>query len=369
MSRFTYNWALAEWKRQYDLGGDPSGFALRKQFNAIRHVDFSWTGEVLRDATARPFMNVEKAYQSFFKKRGKYPRFKKKGVRDSFYVSSDRLAVDGQRIRIPRIGWIRMREELRFTGKITSAVVSRTAHKWFVSIAVDIPKTLTTSENQAVVGVDLGIKSLATLSTGEKFEAPKPLKKSLAKLQRLSRQLSRKQKGSNRRWKAKQKLARFHYRVSCVRNDALHKLTTGLVQRFGTVVIEDLNLKGMVRNRYLSRAISDVGFGEFRRQIEYKVADHGGRLVVADRWYPSSKTCSDCGFKLDILSLGTRKWDCPECGSSHDRDINAAVNLKKLGQALPEVTPVEKKALASSDLFVKPASVNRELSCVRRESV
>lgn len=369
VSRFTYNWALAEWKKQHALGGKPSGAALKKRFNAIRHVDYPWTGEVLRDAAARPFVNVQRAYQNFFEKRSKYPKFKKKGVHDSFYVANDKFTINGKRIQIPRIGWVKMHEALRFEGKILSAVVSRTAHKWFVAIAVDVPRTLTTSENQAVVGVDLGIKSLATLSTGEKFAAPKPLKESLVQLQRLSRKLSRKQKGSNRRWKAKQKLARLHYRISCVRVDALHKLTTGLVERFGTVVIEDLNVKGMVQNRHLSRAISDVGFGEFRRQIEYKVAASGGRLVVADRWYSSSKICSDCGFKLDILSLGTREWDCPVCGVVHDRDINAAVNLKKLGQAMPEVTPVEKKALTRSPMRVNPASLKRELTRDRRVNV
>jgi putative transposase len=362
VARFTFNWALAEWKKQYVAGKKPSGSALKKQFNAIRHVDFPWTGEVLRDATAQPFVNVQRAYQNFFEKRGKYPKFKKKGRHDSFYVANDKFNIDGNSIQIPRIGWVKMHEALRFEGKILSAVVSRTAHLWFVAIAVDIPNALTTSENQAVVGVDLGIKSLATLSTGEKFEAPKPLKKSLARLQRLSRQLSRKQKGSNRRWKARQKVARLHYRVACVRNDALHKLTTGFVERFGVVVIEDLNVRGMVQNRHLSRAIADVGFGEFRRQLEYKMAASGGRLVVADRWYPSSKTCSGCGFKLDILSLGTREWACPACGVSHDRDINAAINLKNLGAASSEVTPVEKQALARRSMRVKPTSMKRELT-------
>ena len=369
VARFTYNWALAEWKRQYSSGGKPSGTALKKQFNALRHVDFPWTSEVLRDATAQPFVNVQRAYQNFFEKRGKYPKFKKKGVHDSFYMANDKFAIDGNRVRIPHIGWVKMHESLRFEGKILSAVVSRTAHKWFVAVAVDIPRTLAMSENQAVVGVDLGIKSLATLSTGEKFEAPMPLKKSLTQLQRLSRQFSRKQKGSHRRVKARVKLARLHYRVVCARMDVLHKLTTGLAQRFGTVVIEDLQVRGMVRNRRLSRAIADMGFGEFRRQIEYKVAERCGRVVVADRWYPSSKTCSNCGFRLDILSLGTRLWDCPACGVSHDRDINAAVNLKKLGQAMPEVTPVEKKALTRRPMRVEPASLKRELTRDKRVSV
>jgi len=362
VSRFTFNWALDAWKRQYAAGEKPSGSALKKQFNALRHVDFPWTGEVLRDATAQPFVNVQRAFRNFFEKRGKYPRFKKKGLHDSFYIANDKFEVDGQRIRIPHIGWVRMREALRFEGRIQSAVVSRTAHRWFVAIAVEVPDQLITRENQAVVGVDLGIKALATLSTGEHVLAPRPLKAALEKLQRLSRQLARKQKGSQRRAKAKIKVARLHYRISCVRNDALHKLTTGLVHRFGTVVIEDLNVKGMVQNHCLARAISDVGFGGFRRQIEYKAAANGVRVVVADRWYPSSKTCADCGFVVDILPLSIREWACPRCGVVHDRDVNAAINLEKLGRATPEGTPVEKQALACRPMRVKPASVKRELT-------
>jgi putative transposase len=360
VSRFTYNWGLAEWQRQFSEGKKPNGSALKKQFNAIRHVDFPWSGDVLRDATAQPFVNLQRAFQNFFAKRGKYPTFKKKGRHDSFYIANDKFSVDGTRIRIPHIGWVRMRESLRFEGRIKSAVVSRTAHRWFVSIAVEIPDQLITRENQAVVGIDLGIKSLVTLSTGEQVLAPKPLKQDLKKLRRLNRRVARMQKGSMNRQKVVRRLARLHYRIACVRNDALHKLTTGLVQRFGTVVIEDLNVRGMVRNRRLSRAISDVGFGEFRRQIEYKAAANGVRIVVADRWYPSSKTCADCGFVVDILPLSVREWACPECGVVHDRDVNAAINLEKLGRATPEVTPVEKKALTRVSTRVKSASKNQE---------
>lgn len=363
VSRFTWNWALDAWQRQYAAGEKPNGLALKKQFNAIRHVDFPWSGEVLRDATARPFNNLQRAFGNFFKKKARYPRFKKKGIHDSFYVANDKFKTVGLKIRLPHIGWIKTREALRFEGKILSAVVSRTAHKWFVSINVEMPDRLTASENQAVVGVDLGIKALATLSTGEKFEAPKPLARCMEKLRRLSRQLSRKQKDSKNRAKARDRLSRLHYQISCVRADALHKLTTALVERFGTVVIEDLNVKGMVRNRHLSRAISDVGFGEFRRQLTYKAKDVGVRVVVADRWYPSSKTCSDCGFVVDILPLSVREWACPECGVVHDRDVNAAMNLKQLPEAIGEDTPVEKKALARTHVRVKPSSLKQEPTC------
>lgn len=364
VSRFTYNWALDAWKKEYEAGEKPSGRSLKKKFNAIRHTDFPWTGEVLRDATSQPFANLQTAFKGFFRKTSKFPRFKKKGIHDSFYIANDKFETVGLNIRIPKLGWVRMRESLRFEGRILSAVVSRTANKWFVSIAVEIPDSLTVCENQETVGVDLGIKTLVTLSTGEKFEAPKPLTRNMDRLQRLSRQLSRKQKGSQNRKKAQMNLARLYYRVSCVRQDALHKLTTELVKRFGTIVIEDLNVSGMVKNKHLSRVISDLGFGEFRRQLAYKSVLNNVQLFIADRWFPSSKTCSDCGFKLDILSLSVREWVCPGCGVVHDRDTNAATNLKKLGQALPEVTPADKKALTSSSKLVKPSWAKQELTRV-----
>ena len=360
VSRFTWNWALAEWKQQYEAGGSPNCAALKKQFNSIRHVSFPWTGEVLRDATARPFSNLEAAFREFFDRKAKYPKFKKKGIRDSFYIANDKFKVLGARIQIPRIGWVKMKESLRFTGKLIFAVVSRTADKWFVSITVELPDQLTPCENQEVVGVDLGVKTLATLSTGEKFEAPKPLARSMDKLRRLGRQLSRKKRGSQNSKKAQLKLARLHYRISCTRADALHKLTTLLVQRFGTVVIEDLNVAGMKQNRHMSRAISDLGFSIFQKQLRYKAAGHKVCFVTANRWYPSSKLCSSCGFKLEALSLSVREWICPKCGVVHDRDVNAAINLKQLGWVTPEVTPVEKKALANVCGLAKPSSMKQE---------
>ena len=365
VSRFTWNFALAEWQRQYAEGGKPSGSELKRYFNAIRHVVFPWTDEVLRDATSQPFANLQSAFTRFFKKQSRFPKFKKKGVHDSFYMANDRIEVDGQRIRVPRLGWVRMHEALRFTGKILSAVVSRIADKWFVSIAVDTQVAPAIRENQAVVGVDLGIKTLATLSTGERFDAPKPLAWYLDKLRRLNRALSRKQKGSRNRWKAREQLARLHYRIGCIRRDTLHKLTTYLTRTFGTIVLEDLNVAGMVKNRHLSRAISDLGLFEFRRQVEYKSEANGSRVIIADRWFPSSKLCSACGYKLDDLPLSVREWTCPKCGVIHDRDDNASQNLKQLGQAMPEVTPVETEALARPHGRVKLPSVKQELCRAR----
>ncbi|MCL1624004.1 transposase [Moraxella sp. Tifton1] len=192
----------------------------------------------------------------------------------------------------------------------------------------DLPNHLLLKEKtNKSVGIDLGITDLATLSTGEKIQAPKPLKNKLKKLQRLSKQLSRKQKGSNNREKAKTKLSRLHYKISCIRKDFLHKLTTDLVKRFDVICLENLNIKSMVKNRKLSRAINDLGFYELKRQLIYKANQWGKTLKELDRFYPSSKTCSCCGVKLYELPLSVRNWTCPNCQTNHDRDINASINI------------------------------------------
>jgi putative transposase len=326
-ARLTYNWALAEWTRQYAAGEKPTATKLKAQWNAIKYERYPWLVDIHRDAHAQPFTNLNSAFTKFFRHEAKHPTFKKKGQHDSFYVANDKCTVQGKCLRLPKIGWVRMREALRFTGKLMSAVVSRTADRWFVSLAVQIPETPLRCENQAVVGVDLGVLTLATLSTGEKVDGPKPLRKLMKMLRRRSRQLSRRVKGSINRRKAQRALARIHDRIACQRTDTLHKLTTDLVQRFGTVVIEDLNVAGMVQNHSLARAISDMGFGTFRRMLTYKAEVAGVQAVVADRWFPSSKLCSQCGVIADSLPLSQRIFQCHDCGYTADRDRNATLNL------------------------------------------
>jgi len=224
-----------------------------------------------------------------------------------------------------------MAEALRFTGRIVSASISRTADHWYASITVDTPNAmLPHAETQGAVGVDLGVTRLATLSTGEMVAGPKALRSLLERLRCLSRSLSRKVKGSRNRNKARRKLARLHARIANVRSNGLHQLSASLTRRFHTIGIEDLHVKGMLRNRCLARAIADMGFHELRRQIEYKARQRGGQVLVVDRWYASSKTCSRCGHKLDVLALGTCQWTCPACGTLHDRDVNAAINLRNM---------------------------------------
>ena len=371
-ARFAYNWALAEWQRQYEAWKQdnslpkPSQAALRRQLNAIKREQFPWMLEVTKCAPQMAIMQLGKAFENFFAGRAKYPKFRKKGVHDRFTLTNDQFSIDGCRIRIPNLGWVRMRESLRFNGKIMSATISRVADRWFVSITVDVPDQshLHKAENQGVVGVDLGVSALATLSTGETIAGPKPHKALLTRLQRLSRSLSRKQKGSANRKKAKAKLARLHARIANIRQDALHKFTTDLTRRFHIIGIEDLNVRGMVRNRHLARSIADMGFFEFRRQLEYKAAMRGGQVVIADRWFPSSKICSACGSAQEAMPLSVRQWICPDCGTHHDRDLNAARNLATYAASSAVSACGEEGSGLGGDAKAKPASMKQEVSFV-----
>ncbi|HLR28939.1 MAG TPA: RNA-guided endonuclease TnpB family protein [Paenalcaligenes sp.] len=367
-ARFAYNWALAQWKKQYEAHQadnslpKPSQYALRRQLNAIKREQFPWMLNVTKNAPQMAIIQLGEAFNNFFAGRAKYPVFRKKGIRDRFTITNDQFRVEGSRIRIPKLGWVRMREPLRFTGKIQSATISRVAHRWFVSIAVDtvdlshLPK----AENQGAVGVDLGVSALATLSTGETLIGPKPHKALLNRIRRLSRSLSRKQKGSANRKKAKARLAKLHARAANIRRDSLHKLTTRLTQHHSIIGIEDLNVSGMVKNRHLARAITDMGFFEFRRQLEYKAAMRGNQVVIIDRWYPSSKTCSTCGHKRETMPLSIRKWRCVHCDQHHDRDINAAINLKHMAVSSTVTACGEEGSGLRQPPQVKPASVKQE---------
>ena len=341
--------------------------ALRRQLNSIKGEQFPWMLEVTKNAPQMAIIQLGQAFQNFFAGRSKYPKFRKKGAYDRFSLSNDQFSVDDSRIRIPHLGWVRMREALRFTGKIMSATVSRVADEWFVSITVETPDDLplAKAENQGAVGVDLGVSALATLSTGEPpIPGPKAHKALLCRLQRLSRSLNRKVKGSENRHKAKMKLARLHARISNIRKDALHLLTTGLTRRFHTIGIEDLNVRGMVKNRHLSRAVSDMGFFEFRRQLEYKAVQRGGAVMVADQWFPSSKMCSCCGHKLEVLPLAVRQWTCPACSTTHDRNVNAAVNLRNMAVSSTVLVCGEEGSGLGRKRKTKPASMKQKVSFV-----
>ena len=351
VARFAYNWALAEWQRQYQedkayregckqsgltVDGSqlnlPSHGKINKLFNAIKREQFPFVMEVTKCAPQIAIKQLSDAYKRFFKGESQYPQFRKKGEKDRFGISNDRFKIQKQKgkffIQTPRLGLVKMKEGLRFQGKILSATISTRGERWFVSINIELSEEiLPLPKTQQSVGLDSGITHLATLSDGTKFQAPKPLKTQLKKLRRLSRELSRKQKDSNNRAKAKAKLSQLYYRISNIRKDFLHKLTTKLVRKFDVICLEDLNVKGMMKNRRLSQAIHDLGFYELKRQLIYKANQFGKTVKSVERFFPSSKTCSCCGFKLEKLSLSVRKWTCKNCHAEHDRDINASINI------------------------------------------
>ena len=345
ISRLTYNWALAEWKAQYDRGEKPSAYGLKKQFNSIKRERYPFIIEVTKWVPERSFMDLERAFKNFFhrvKKGGApgYPKFKKKGVRDSFYISGSVIKTDIKSILIPKLGWVKMMESLRFAGKIQSAVVSKRADQWFVSINVEVPDGPECDKNQiySAVGVDLGVKSLAVLSDGVVFDNPRITQKFAKKVRMANKNLARKKKGSNNWKKQKAKLSELHLRIFNARTDAVHKLTAFIANNYSDVCIEDLNVAGMVKNRKLAKVVADVSFGEVVRQLEYKCI----RVHKVSRWFPSTKLCGNCG-QIHDMPLNKRTMKC-DCGIEIDRDLNAAMNL--LRQGLPDVTPVELTALA-----------------------
>ncbi|MDX1990842.1 MAG: RNA-guided endonuclease TnpB family protein [bacterium] len=330
--RFVFNWGLAEWKRQYEAGEKPSALALKKQFNAIKGEQFPWVYEVTKCAVEGAFMDLATAFKNFFegRKLGRkvgYPKFKtKKRSREGFYVANDKFDVSGHWIKLPHIGLVNMAEKLRFQGKILSARITCTVDWWFVSIAVEIPD-VHQQQLPGKIGIDLGLNHLATLSDGSELENQKPLRSLLSQVKRLSRSLSRKQKGSKNREKARRKLARLHYRITCIRDDLLHKVTTHIAQTYGFVAVESLHVKGMMQNHALAQALGDAAFGRFTELLATKVSTAQGKVVQVGRFYPSSKTCSCCGHVKADLSLSERVFVCPACGFTLDRDHNAAINI------------------------------------------
>jgi putative transposase len=353
-ARFAWNWSLARrierFKTQEGKEKFTNSIAEHKDLNARKGPDFPWMYKVSKCAPQEALRNLDKAFKNFWSKRSEgvgFPSFKKKyKSKDSFRLTGS-IRIQDRYVSLPRLGKIRLKEnpfkmvkgrlkrELR--GRILSATVSRVADRWFVSLTV-IEKDVKdpTPIEGLIVGIDLGIKTFAVISGELPVESPKALQQALARLRRAQHAHSKKTKESKNRRKSAQKIAKIHSRVTNVRRDFLHQLTTRLSKTKSIIVIEDLNVKGMIKNRCFSFKIMDAGWGEFRRQLGYKTTWYGSRLLVADRWFPSSKKCStpNCDYKLSRLPLSVREWACPQCGVIHDRDENAAINLKNL--AYPE---------------------------------
>jgi len=331
-SRFVWNWALAEWQRQYAAGEKPTAFKLKKQFNEIRRQQYPWTWEVTKNASDQPFLDLGKAFAAFFEGKAHRPKFKsKKKNKPSFYLANDQLELGDHRIWIPKLGWVNMAENLRFKGKITGARVTRTAEWWFVSITVEVPDEKASPRTSAV-GIDVGLNRLATLSTSEGFENQAFLKTTLKKLRAANKRLHRRVKGSKNREKARKEVARLHYRITRLRDDVLQKLTSRLAACYGIVGVEDLNLKGLLKNRKLARAFSDAALGKLLNLLTSKVEQRGGQVIKVGRFFPSSKTCHACGWKWEDMELSDRVFLCQNESCAYyqfaqDRDHNAAHNI------------------------------------------
>ena len=333
IARFTYNWGLATWRQLYKDGFKPNKYILKKFFNNHVKTEFDWIKEkgICQKITQYAFDNLGDAFSRFFSAKSDYPNFKKKGRNDSFTIDAGGkpIPVGGKSIKLPTIGWIKTYEGLPHT-TCKSITISRTADSWFIAFAYEQEHEPTLKKYE-VVGVDIGVKELATLSTCVVFPNPKHYKTNLRKLKRLSRKLARKIKGSNNRYKAKITLARHHAKIANLRKNTLHQITTYLCKNHAKIVVENLNVSGMLSNHKLAQVIADCGFYEFKRQLEYKAKKFGCEIIIADRWFPSTKTCSNCGHIQD-MPLSERVYNCQNCGHSMDRDLNAAIVLSRLAK-------------------------------------
>lgn len=307
--------------------------------------DLAWLNEVSSVPLQQAIRHQQTAFSNFFAKRARYPRFKSRHGRQSAEYTRS-----GFRYRDGKLFLAKMDTPLEFVWSWphidpaslspTTVTISRDpCGRWYVSFAVEVADPVQLPATGAVVGVDLGIKDFAVTSDGVKVPNPRKLERRARALARYQRRLARCAKGSANRVKAKAKVARAHRKVRASRADFLHRASAQLVRDHDVIVMEDLAVKNMVRNRSLAKAISDCGWGTFRSMVGYKAARAGRHLIVIDRWYPSSKTCSACGHLLATLSLSTRTWQCPSCGTRHDRDINAAKNILAAGLAVARGNP------------------------------
>jgi putative transposase len=330
IARFTYNWGLFTWRSLYAEGVKPNALVLKKFFNNHVKPVCPWMKEhrICQKITQYAFEHLGRAFGNFFCGKSNYPKFKKKGRHESFTIdaSGKPIAVGGTRLKLPTIGWVSTYEGLPHvsTKKFT---ISQEAGNWYISFTYEIEPSVT-AKSRDFVGVDLGVKQLATLSSGVVIVNPQALRKARQLLARMQRQLQRKLKGSKRYQRQKLRLAVAHQRVKNIRLDATHKATTYICKNHAVVAIENLNVSGMMANHKLAGAVADANFSEFGRQIEYKAQRYGARVVLVDRWYPSTKLCSSCS-NIQPMPLSVRVYECSACGLKADRDLNAALNLEQ----------------------------------------
>lgn len=338
-ARFAYNYMLRlrtdAWFKEKKRVGYHETSALLTELKKTQ--EYAWLNEVSSVPVQQALRHLQTAFNNFFAKRAAYPTFKRKDGPQSAEYTTSAFKWDGRALKLAKMDAplaIRWSRTIPKAAKVTTVTVSKdAAGRYFVSLLCDdtvSPKPEVTGK----VGIDLGLTHFAILSTGEKVAAPNTFRRYEKKLAKLQRRLAKKTKGSNRREKAKLKVARLHAKIADARRDFLHKLSTRLINENQVIAIESLSVSNMQKNRCLSKSISDASWSEFVRQLEYKARWYGRELIGIDRWYPSSKRCSDCGYTMPKMPLSVREWVCPECGSIHDRDINAARNVLAAGLAV-----------------------------------
>lgn len=338
-ARFAYNKMLRQrtdaWFQRQEKVGYHETSALLTELK--KQPEFVWLNEVSSVPVQQSLRHLQTAFGNFFAKRAKYPTFKNKHDKQAAEYTSSAFKWDGKSLKLAKMAEplnIRWSRTLPKAAKLTTATVSKdAAGRYFVSMLCD-DIVSAKAALAAKIGIDLGLTNFAILSTGEKVAAPNAFRKNETKLAKLQRRMAKKQKGSANRRKAKLKVARLHSRIADARKDFLHKLSTRLVNENQVIAIETLAVSNMQKNHCLAKSISDAGWSEFVRQLQYKSLWYGRELVGIDRWYPSSKRCSDCGHTVAKMPLNVREWTCPECGTIHDRDINAARNVLAAGLAV-----------------------------------
>jgi putative transposase len=345
--RVVWNRTLATRHSRWHLEG--TGMSYAESDRALtamkKDPDLAFLSEVSSVPLQQALRHQHRAFQAFFARRARHPRFKSRRSRQSAHYPRSAFTMRGGELRLAKMAapvrfvWSWPDVDLTMLDPAMVIVAREPDGRGYMTFTIDADAPEPLQETGRVVGVDLGVTDFAVTSAGERIPNPRHLERKARSLARYQRRLARCQKGSANRAKAAAKVARAHRKVRNARRDFLHRASTSLINKADLIVIEDLAVNNMIRNRHLARAISDCGWGEFRRQLEYKCERYGRRLVVIDRWYPSSKTCSACGHRLTDLSLSTRHWRCPSCGTRHDRDVNAAKNILAAGLAVARGSP------------------------------